>query len=148
MRLEEAYLIDAEALCRLEKYEEARSALSELESRRDPKYASRISSLTGNEQTFASTGTVKTLLDEILLQRRIELWGEAGRVYDIQRLKKGWTRYWTVNGEPTNHTEVLSKYSEYLSFPADYIECIMMIPQSEIDINPSISAEDQNPYRQ
>ena len=148
MRLEEAYLIDAEALCRLEKYEEARSALSELESRRDPKYASRISSLTGNEQTFASTGTVKTLLDEILLQRRIELWGEAGRVYDNQRLKKGWTRYWTVNGEPTNHTEVLSKYSEYLSFPADYIECIMMIPQSEIDINPSISAEDQNPYRQ
>lgn len=148
MRLEEAYLIDAEALCRLGEYDAAKRSLSELESRRDTKYESRIASLTGNEQTFTSTGTVQTLLDEILLQRRIELWGEAGRIYDILRLKKGWTRYWTVNGEPTNHTEVLSKYSEYLSFPADYIECIMMIPQAEIDINPNISAEDQNPYRQ
>lgn len=148
MRLEEAYLIDAEAQCRLGNYDAAKTALSELMSRRDTNYKTRISSLTGNEQTFASTGTVQTLLDEILLQRRIELWGEAGRIYDIQRLKKGWTRYWTVNGEETNHTEVLSKYSEYLAFPADYIECIMMIPQSEIDNNPNITSEDQNPYRQ
>lgn len=42
----------------------------------------------------------------------------------------------------------MSKYAEYLSFPADYLECIMMIPQAEIDNNPNITAADQNPYVQ
>ena len=83
-----------------------------------------------------------------ILQRRIELWGEAGRIFDILRLAKGWTRYWEVNGEKSNHTNYLSKYSEYLNFPADYLECIMMIPQAEIDNNPNITAADQNPYVQ
>lgn len=79
MRLEEAYLIRAEALCRMgaEYEDEARSTLLELGSRRDTEYAKRIESLTGGTQTFATTGIVKTLLDEIILQRRIELWGEA-----------------------------------------------------------------------
>ena len=143
-------LIRAEALCRMgaEYEDEARSTLLELGSRRDTEYAKRIESLTGSTQTFATTGVVKTLLDEIILQRRIELWGEAGRIFDILRLAKGWTRYWEVNGEKSNHTNYLSKYSEYLNFPADYLECIMMIPQAEIDNNPNITAADQNPYVQ
>ena len=148
MRLEEAVLIKAEALCRLKEYKDARAALCELGSRRDPGYAARVSRLEGDEQTFSSTGVVKTLLDEILLQRRIELWGETGRIFDILRLGKGWTRNWTVGGEKSNHTNILSKYSEYAAFPADYIECILMIPQTEIDNNPNISDEDQNPYIQ
>ena len=146
MRMEEACLIAAEAYCRMEDAWEAKHWLTEVVSRRDPAYASRLTFLTGSEQTFASTGNVETLLDEILLQRRIELWGEAGRIYDILRLRKGWTRSWTVLGEPSNHTDVLSKYAEYLAFPADFKECIMMIPQAEIDNNPSIGPEDQNPY--
>ena len=90
----------------------------------------------------------KGLLDEILLQRRIELWGETGRIYDILRQGKGWTRYWEVKGEKTNHSNWLSKYSEYLNFPPDFLECILMIPQNEIDNNPNISNADQNPYIQ
>ncbi len=148
MRLEEAYLIAAEAYCRQGQYDKAKEYLMAVGSRRDTRYRARIASLTGSEQTFASTGTVQTLLDEILLQRRIELWGEAGRIYDILRLAKGWTRYWVVNGEETNHVNILSKYPEYRNFPADFIECIMMIPQAEIDNNPAIGPEDQNPYRQ
>lgn len=148
MRMEEAYLINAEALCRMGKDAEARACLSELGSRRDSAYASRVAGLSGSQQTFSSVGTVSTLLDEILLQRRIELWGEAGRIYDILRLAKGWTRSWTVGGEESNHVNVLSKYSEYLNFPADFRECIMMIPQAEIDNNPNINPEDQNPYVQ
>ncbi len=148
MRLEEAYLILAEALCRQGKDSEAKSALGEVMSRRYSGWNGVLSPLSGNEQTFGTVGTVKTLLDEILLQRRIELWGETGRIFDILRLAKGWTRYWTVNGEVSNHTNYLSKYSEYLNFPADYIECILMIPQVEIDNNPNINAEDQNPYVQ
>ncbi|MFR0773743.1 MAG: RagB/SusD family nutrient uptake outer membrane protein [Alistipes finegoldii] len=53
MRLEEAYLIRAEALCRMgtEYEDEARSTLLELGSRRDTEYARRIESLTGGTQT-------------------------------------------------------------------------------------------------
>lgn len=148
MRLEEAYLIKAEALCRLGLFSESKSVLSEIGRRRDSDYLSRIRPLTGNEQTFGTTGTITTLLDEILVQRRIELWGESGRIFDILRLGKGWTRYWEINGEKSNHSDYLSKYPEYLDFPADYLECIMMIPQTEIDNNPNISVDDQNPYIQ
>ena len=148
MRLEEAYLILAEALCRQGRESDAKSALGEVMKRRDSNWAAVVTPLSGNEQTFGSVGTVKTLMDEILLQRRIELWGETGRIFDILRLAKGWTRYWTVNGEVSNHTNYLSKYPEYLNFPADYIECILMIPQVEIDNNPNINPEDQNPYVQ
>lgn len=146
MRLEEAYLIRAEALCRLKRFDESRAVLGEIVSRRNPQGMKALDFLTGDEQTFASTGSVQTLLDEILLQRRIELWGEAGRIYDILRLGKGWTRYWEFGGKKTNHTNYLSKYSEYLAFPKDFKECIMMIPQVEIDNNPNIGGEDQNPY--
>ncbi|MCQ2119673.1 MAG: RagB/SusD family nutrient uptake outer membrane protein [Bacteroidales bacterium] len=148
MRLEEAYLVLAEALCHKGDFDGAKKALGEVMSRRDTNWSNVLTPLTGSEQTFASVGTVKTLMDEILLQRRIELWGETGRIFDILRLAKGWTRYWTINGEVSNHTNYLSKYPEYLNFPADYIECIMMIPQVEIDNNPNINPEDQNPYVQ
>lgn len=150
MRLEEVYIVLAEALCRQEKYEEARDAIWEVISRRDSFYLRpTLDALTGNTQTFASVGTVTTLLDFILLQRRIELWGETGRIFDILRLGKGWTRYWELpGGEKSNHTNYLSKYAEYLHFPADYLECILMIPQVEIDNNPNINADDQNPYIQ
>ncbi len=148
MRLEEAYLILAEALCRQGKDTEAKAALAEVMSRRYPDWRGVLNLLSGSEQTFGTVGTVKTLLDEILLQRRIELWGETGRIFDILRLAKGWTRYWNVNGVVSNHTNYLSKYPEYLNFPADYMECILMIPQTEIDNNPNINSEDQNPYVQ
>lgn len=114
----------AEALCRMGNDNEAKSALGEIMSRRDSNWSGTLDTLGGNEQTFGTVGTVKTLLDEILLQRRIELWGETGRIFDILGLAKGWTRYWKVNGEESNHTNYLSKYPDYLNFPADYIECI------------------------
>ena len=48
----------------------------------------------------------------------------------------------------SNHSEYLEKYPEYLAFPADFRECILMIPQAEIDNNPMITSNDQNPYVQ
>ncbi|MBQ8863576.1 MAG: RagB/SusD family nutrient uptake outer membrane protein [Rikenellaceae bacterium] len=149
MRAEEACLIRAEALCRAGNIEEARAEITKLGERRDSNYAKRIAGLTGNTQTFGTKGTVTTLLDEILLQRRIELWGEAGRLFDIMRQGMPWTRSWELeDGTKSNHSNVLSKYAEYTAFPSDYIECILMIPQVEIDNNPNIGPEDQNPYIQ
>ncbi|MBR2333402.1 MAG: RagB/SusD family nutrient uptake outer membrane protein [Rikenellaceae bacterium] len=149
MRMEEACLIRAEALCRNKQYEDARIEIAKLGSARDSGYASRLAAFTdSDEQTFGTYGTVTTLLDEILLQRRIELWGEAGRLFDIQRQRKGWTRAWNVNGLQSNHTNQLSKYSDYAAFPSNYIECILMIPQTEIDNNPNMTDSDQNEYIQ
>ncbi len=151
MRMEEVYLVLAEALCRQSRYTESRDVLWELLSRRDtdPTLRATLDGLSGDIQTFSTTGTVATLLDEILLQRRIELWGETGRIFDILRLAKGWTRYWELpGGEVSNHSEYLEKYPEYLAFPADFRECILMIPQAEIDNNPMITSNDQNPYVQ
>ena len=148
LRAEEMLLTLAECKCRAEDYDGARSLLQELYDKRysEPR---DISGLANSASVSLDThAQPQTLLDEILLQRRIELWGEAGRIFDILRLAKGWTRYWEVNGEKSNHTNYLSKYSEYLNFPADYLECIMMIPQAEIDNNPNITAADQNPYVQ
>ena len=149
MRMEEAYLILAEVKCRMREYDEAKTYLSELMSRRNPEYQYSLRSLVDSDvQTFGTAGTVTTLMDMILLQRRIELWGESGRIFDILRLAKGWTRYWEVGAEMSNHTNYLSKFPEYLNFPPDYLECILMIPQTEIDNNPNINAADQNPYIQ
>lgn len=75
MRVEEAYLILAEAKCRLEEYEDAVTALNKVISMRDTNYLKRSKGVTGNTQTFDSVGTISTLIDEILVQRRIELWG-------------------------------------------------------------------------
>ena len=149
MRMEEACLIRAEALCRQGFDDDAREELIKLGERRDSTYVERVAKLKGSVQTFGTVGTVTTLLDEILLQRRIELWGEAGRLFDILRLGMPWTRSWELeDGTKSNHSNVLSKYAEYQAFPADYIECILMIPQKEIDNNPNIGPEDQNPYVQ
>ena len=147
MRMEEACLIKAEALCHAGRYQEARDAISALGGERDPHYAERLALMADSNQLRPSScDEPETLMDEIILQRRIELWGEAGRIYDIHRLGQNWTRSWTVNGQASNHSDLLSRYAEYQAFPSDYIESILLIPQTEIDINPLIEAQDQNPY--
>lgn len=73
VRLPEMYLIKAEALCHQGKDAEAAEALYPLAYSRDKSYT--LSTLTGEE-----------LLDEILFQRRIELWGEGFRWFDLKRL--------------------------------------------------------------
>ena len=147
MRMEEACLIKAEALCHKGLYQDSREAISLLGSERDPHYADRLALVSdSNRLRPSSCDEPETLMDEIILQRRIELWGEAGRIYDIHRLGQSWTRSWTINGQESNHSDLLSRYAEYQAFPSDYIESILLIPQTEIDLNPYIEAKDQNPY--
>jgi hypothetical protein len=74
MRSAEMYLIEAESLARLSGREsEAKQVLLELIKTRDASY-----SLSSN------TGTA--FIDEILTHRRVELWGEGFRFYDLKRL--------------------------------------------------------------
>lgn len=138
MRQAEMYLNEAEALCQLGRYSEARTLLTELVGYKDPTFAARLAQRTDDKTlTLKSFGTPTTLMDEIILQRRIELWGEGFRVYDIMRLKTGMDRSWTGSNHPVR--------SPVLSDPNSW-EWIMMIPQKEFDGNPNMDASaDQNP---
>lgn len=138
MRAEEMLLIKAEAECHQGHYPEARKLISELGSIRDSNYEKRLAKFldaaTYNQNTVAP---LQTLMDEILFQRRVELWGENGRMFDLQRLKLGYNRDY----ENSNHTELVKDKETTVASK----EFIMTIPQSEIDGNPSINVSDQNP---
>ena len=83
--------------------------------------------------TVDATGTA--LLDEILLERRIELWGEGFVGLDIKRLKLA------VDRSDSNHNPV---YAQNMTMAAESPNFIYQIPQDEIDANDLISEEDQN----
>lgn len=137
MRVEEMYLIAAEAQCRQNKEAEAISSLMAVMSKRDASYTC---SKTGTALGATTDEWTGSLLEEILIQRRIELWGEAGRVYDIRRLKQGFVRTdamgWPasaqLSGRPTTD-------------PENYM-WVLTIPQAEFDGNVNMDASaDQNP---
>jgi hypothetical protein len=137
MRMAEMYLIEAEAECRQENYTNARNLLTEIIGYKDPDYATKLAGIPdGRTLNLGSGGPVINLLDEIILQRRIEMWGEGLRIFDIMRLKTGFDR--TAAGG--NHPDNLA-----ISDPESW-EWIMMIPQKEFDANQNMnSIDDQNP---
>ncbi len=137
MRVEEMYLMAAEAECRLGHDDVAKQYLSDLMSYRDPAYD--CSNLSGTAMGKLTTDWTGSLLEEITIQRRIELWGEAGRVYDIRRYKQGfrrtaemgWPTAALLSGRPTEN-------------PENYM-WVLTIPQAEFDGNINMSPDDQNP---
>jgi hypothetical protein len=123
MRSAEMYLIEAEALARSGNSGGAASVLFELVSTRDPGYA--MSSNSGD-----------ALIEEIYLQRRIELWGEGTAWFDLKRLKKPLVRDYPG----TNHAAF-----GLTNEPAEGNRFRFQLPLDEINANPNISDADQNP---
>ena len=119
MRAAEMVLIEAEAYAHLNQNGKAAQVLKELMANRDPQW--NMSSVS---------------VDDVYLQRRIELWGEGFSFFDLKRLNKGIDRTY----EGTNH---LSGYLKKI--PAGTIDWTFQIPLREIQENPLISEEDQNP---
>ena len=123
MRPEEMLLIEAEARARMNDETSARALLKQLRDRRFE-----------NPVTVNFSGS--ELLNEILLERRFELWGEGFRGFDIKRLKTG------VDRNNSNHNPLVART---MSLPAGSDRLIYQIPQAEIDANPNIGTADQNP---
>jgi hypothetical protein len=138
MRVEEMYLTEAEALCRIPGKEgDAKNVLMALMVKRDPTYST---SKTGVALGALTTDETNSLLEEILIQRRIELWGEYGRIYDIKRLKQGFVRTLAM-GWPSSALIAGTDTRD----PETYA-WVLTIPQSEFDGNKSLKFEvDQNP---
>lgn len=120
MRAAEMYLIEAEAKARLGQTAAAQDILFTLVTNRDPAY-------------MKSTNTGQGLIDEILLQRRLELWGEGFRWFDLKRLNLG------VDRQASNHKLSLARI--FTIAPGDK-EWEYLIPQAEINANPAMV---QNP---
>lgn len=141
MRAEEMILIKAEAECHQKQYETARTTIKALGSMRDSKFDERLAARTDDNTYNSDTNApLSTLMDEILFQRRVELWGEAGRIFDMQRLGLGYNR----NYEGSNHTEKVTTKNTNAASPL----FILPLPQSEIDGNENITSADQNPIVQ
>jgi len=120
MRAAEMYLIEAESLAR-KGSSNAAQVLYDLEITRDPAYV-------------LSTNTGQALIDEILVQRRIELWGEGFRWLDLKRLNL------PLDRTGSNHTSSIT--GGVMSVPVGDNRWVWAIPQDEINANPLI---DQNP---
>lgn len=121
MRAAEMYLIEAEALARLGRDGEAAAVLYDLAVNRDEEY--ELSSNTGED-----------LIEEILIQRRVELWGEGFRFYDLKRLNL------PLDRTGANHNATLAAK---LQEPAGSKEWQFLIPQQEIDY--TLGVVKQNP---
>jgi hypothetical protein len=121
MRASEMFLIEAEALARAGNDSQAAQVLFNFASQRDPEYT-------------LTTNTGAALIEEIMIQRRIELWGEGFRFYDLKRLNL------PLNRVGANHVETVinSKFEE----PAGTPNWQFKIPISELNANENMV---QNP---
>ncbi|MDR3189246.1 MAG: RagB/SusD family nutrient uptake outer membrane protein [Prevotellaceae bacterium] len=120
MRVEEMYLIEAEATAYTDQSTAAR-LLNEF-------MAYRITD--GSYDCAPKNTSVQALVDEIIFQKRVELWGEGLNYYDAKRLQLGMHRgYKGVNA---------SQY--YVTFDIDGIFPLWncRIPESEKQGNPAI----------
>ncbi|MFA5324709.1 MAG: RagB/SusD family nutrient uptake outer membrane protein [Bacteroidales bacterium] len=118
MRLGEMYLIAAEACANLNDATGAANHLYTLVSTRDKSYTKTV-----------ATGA--TLLEEIYVQRRIELWGEGFRFLDLKRLNL------PLDRTGANHNESVSLT---MKVPVGDILWKYAIPQDEIDANDYIES--------
>jgi len=114
MRAAEMYLIEAEAQARNGSDGLAAQVLFELITTRDEGYV-------------LSTNTGQNLIDEIMVHRRIELWGEGFRFLDLKRLNL------PLDRTGANHNAALA--GNVLQVSAGDIRWEWLIPRVELDAN-------------
>lgn len=113
MRLAEMYLIAAEGYARANQTDAAQKIFQKFQVTRDPKY-------------LACTSTGEALINEIMNSRRVELWGEGQRFFDLKRLHQD-----LVRGSNSKLSE-----AGFLTKGADEKGWTYEIPQNEVDYNP------------
>ena len=139
MRVEEMYLNAAEAACQKGDDATAKQYLMALMSKRDANYTTNKS---GKALATLTTEETGSLLEEIVLQRRIELWGEDGRIYTIRRLHQGFERP-EAYGWPSGL--LIPTHIAAAKDPSSYL-WVLTIPQAEFDGNVNMDPDkDQNP---
>jgi hypothetical protein len=117
MRAAEMYLIEAEAYARMGGHDtEAQLALNTLREARE--------TVPANYEPTTNTG--QALIDEIMLNRRLELWGEGFRFTDLKRLNL------PLDRTGANHQTALCNLT---NVPAGDPMWEWLIPKQEMDAN-------------
>ena len=142
MRMEEMALIVAEAACHDKDYTTAREYVKMVTSQRDSDYEANLAKYPDSNNITTETSTqINSLMDYILFQRRIELWGEVSRMHDLQRLGLPMHRNFGSE-ESNNHISDGIAYD----YEAGYDGFIYAIPLEEFNGNTAMNPEtDQNP---
>jgi len=120
MRSAEMYLMEAEGDAQMGQLEPAKDVLFLLQQKRDP------------NAVRSTAATKDALINEILVERRKELYAEMGVEYfDLKRYQRPLVRtgnQWSL-----------------ITVPANDNKWRWQFPQSEMDANKSLTAADQNP---
>lgn len=116
MRLAEMYLIAAEALARNNQESASKTLFTTLMQNRNPSYVQ-------------STNTGAAYITEVLNSRRLELWGEGFRWFDLKRLNLPLVR----NATGSNHVSTV--INNVWTVPATDNRWTLLIPINEIQNN-------------
>lgn len=120
MRCEEMYFIQMEATYHTQGADAAMQQLAQFMSNRDSAYSIRT----------------QDILDEIIFQKGIELWGEGQIMYDMKRLNMGVNcAYEGTNYDPQRRFNTKARLPWWTP----------MIPLGETQVNQGIPAKDNNP---
>ncbi|MCG8580146.1 MAG: RagB/SusD family nutrient uptake outer membrane protein, partial [Bacteroidales bacterium] len=128
MRSAEMFLIEAEAYAMQNRIPEAQTALQTVIGARDAAYDATV---------FA---TQDALMDEVKMQRHVELWGEGFGFHDKIR----WNDALDQTGSGASSVLYQDGFSQ--PRPSDNPKWVWRIPQEEIDANPNLTEDDQNKY--
>jgi len=121
MRVEEMYLIEAEAVGRSQGEAAGRALLENF-----------VNTYRYSDGSYKSTGSgLDGFVDDVFTQKRIELWGEGQIMWDYRRLEKAVVRGYT----DTNHPES-TRYNSLPGYVAPW--STFSIPKSERDFNESV----------
>ena len=124
MRVEEMYFIDIEALAQLKGIEEGKKLLKDfMVTYRDKKYSRNPS-------------TMSDFVTEMMLQKRVEFWGEGILLFDYKRLDQGITRGYAGS----NHAGVF-KFNTVGRSP----QWNIVITRAEFQSNTAINDTNNNP---
>ena len=130
MRTSEMHLIEAEAKAMMNDIPGAQEALRPLGEERDAAYDVTV---------FDSQ---ETLMEHIKFQRGIELWGEGFLFQDKIRWDEGIDH--SADGG-SGATQTIYQDAFIVAKPSVNTDWVFKIPQKEIDANPNLGPEDQNP---
>ena len=126
LRLSEIYLIASESAFKTNNFSVAVDMLNAIITRGNP------------NATQVTTSTIS--LDRILQERRVELFGEGQRYFDLIRNNREIVRYTDDNNIGWN--QLLQPYAR--SYNRNFYKAILPIPNREIIANPNIAGQ-QNP---
>ena len=137
IRLSEIYLMKAEIQARTGDEGGAKNTLNTLLNARTKAGATPLTC--DNYQGMSGLSA----LQMVQLQSRIELWGEYGRLFDVRRLGQGIDRR-TDDGFSEECISMMNRRNVNIT-KADTYDWVLTIPKAELDANPNINEEDQNP---